>query len=157
MTIFLFLPRLLCVLKLGLLFDERRGLTSSGRHTHTHARTHAHTPSHESTSLLSLHCILMFSISYDTDLIENTASNCYIVGCVFFAAGTCLPSRCLALSGGIKDTQATRRFHMPHFIFENKGSRLRMNFEKHIMFICIGLSWIGSVFVLMDLVFVSAR
>jgi hypothetical protein len=42
--------------------------------------------------LLSVHYI--FSIWYDTDRIENTASNSSsVVACVFVVAGTCLPSR----------------------------------------------------------------
>jgi hypothetical protein len=36
-------------------------------------------------------------LGYDTDRTENYASNNYsIVACVFVAAGTCLPSHCLA-------------------------------------------------------------
>jgi hypothetical protein len=34
------------------------------------------------------------------DRLENTASNCSIVACVFVAAVTCFPSRCLATLGG---------------------------------------------------------
>jgi hypothetical protein len=32
-----------------------------------------------------------------TDCMENTASNIFIVMCVFIATGMCLPSRCLAV------------------------------------------------------------
>jgi hypothetical protein len=44
-----------------------------------------------SNRLLCSHYIL--SILYDTDLIENTASNSYsVISCVFIAAGTCFPN-----------------------------------------------------------------
>jgi hypothetical protein len=55
----------------------------------------------------------MLSILYDTSLIENTASSsCSIVTCVLVEAGTCLPSRFLAILG---DTQAVRWSHKPAF------------------------------------------
>jgi hypothetical protein len=40
--------------------------------------------------------ILLHTIRYGTDRIENTACNRSTVACVFVAAGTCLLSRCLA-------------------------------------------------------------
>jgi hypothetical protein len=46
------------------------------------------------------------SIWYDTDRIEDTASNSSsIVACVFVATGTCLPSRCLTTLGGYTDSK----------------------------------------------------
>jgi hypothetical protein len=40
------------------------------------------------------------SCHYDTDRIENNKPNSSsIVGCVFIAAGKCLPSRCLGMLG----------------------------------------------------------
>jgi hypothetical protein len=73
--------------------------------------------------LLSFHYIL--SILDDTDRTGNTASNSSpTVACALVAAGTCLPSRCLAtIGGGYKDIETARRSHRP-FIFQNKKSRL---------------------------------
>jgi hypothetical protein len=64
--------------------------------------------------VLSSHYIL--SIWCDADRREITAFNSSsIFACVSAAAGTCLPSCCLATIG--RETQTTRRFHMPYFIF----------------------------------------
>jgi hypothetical protein len=56
---------------------------------------------------------------YDTDRRANDVS--YIFACVFVAAGTCLPSRCLVTVGGIHtDTQTTRRSRKPTFIYSKQ-------------------------------------
>jgi hypothetical protein len=63
--------------------------------------------------LPSFHYIL--SISCDTDRIESIASNSS-VACAFVAAGTCLPSRCLAILGGETENKV---ISLASFIFKN--------------------------------------
>jgi hypothetical protein len=68
--------------------------------------------------MLSSHYIL--SILYDTDHIENTASNSSVISCVFFfAVGTCLPKPLPSNDGS--DTQTNKIIcvllltHFPYF------------------------------------------
>jgi hypothetical protein len=73
-------------------------------------------------NLLSFHNIL--GIWYDTDRIENTVSgSSSIDACVFVAARTCLPSRCLSTLCGIRRQEGYLISHL-HF-FQNKESRLK--------------------------------
>jgi hypothetical protein len=84
---------------------------------------------------------------YDTGYIENDASNNYsIVACVSVTAVTFLPSRCLAMIGGIfteslpssdmgdtqTHTQTAMWSHKPTLFFQNKGSRLKNGRQHNI-------------------------
>jgi hypothetical protein len=91
------LPRLLHVLKWGLLFDERRWYD-----IHSIYNTASNNSSIVACvfvaagTCLPRHCLAAARERvYDMDRIENTLSNSSAVACVFVAAGTCLPSRSL--------------------------------------------------------------
>jgi hypothetical protein len=66
-------------------------------------------------SLPYFHYIL--SILYDTDRIDNTASNSSIVACVFFAMGACLLSCCLS-------TAVSSCFTVPYFRRWGEGAHI---------------------------------
>jgi hypothetical protein len=88
MTMFLFFPRLSRVLKWGLVFDERKGLTTTGHslsigetrtavhsltgpllHTHTHTHTYAHTLVHSAPEPVvtdSVVLVLIYGKMYGT-------------------------------------------------------------------------------------------
>jgi hypothetical protein len=68
----------------------------------------------------------ILSTRYDTKSIENALLKISsIVTFLFFAAGKCLQSRCLATLRGDTETQTTKWFYKRRFIFENKENRLK--------------------------------
>jgi hypothetical protein len=72
---------------------------------------------------------------YDTDRIENDASNSSsIVACVFLAAVTFLPSRCIATIGGVH-IQTHRLMGGIYEVCLSDGLRCR---DLHTSFIKIG-------------------
>jgi hypothetical protein len=75
------------------------------------------------------YCIFLW---YDTDRIENDASNNYpVVACLFVAAETCLPSHCLATIRW--DTHSQQGYLISLlllFFFQNKECRLKWIWRK---------------------------
>jgi hypothetical protein len=67
---------------------------------------------------------------HDTDCIEDTTLNSYVLAFIFVAAGPFLPSRCLASvlwGGGARAHRQQADLISLLIIFRNKGSRLEMS------------------------------
>jgi hypothetical protein len=65
-------------------------------------------------------------MKYDTHRKENDASkNSSIAAFEFFAAGTCLPGRCLATIGGIQTLSKVISWAYRSFTFSKKESKLK--------------------------------